>query len=111
MHGAVMAIVTMTTSIASPKSASLLSANSEANRRHGDCSCPAGAAGPSAGSATTLMSVGRGGAQAHARVEDGVKHVHHEVDGDEDRDDHQQVGDDHRPVELVDRVDEELARA
>src|SRR3954469_12229405 len=111
IHGAVRAIVTTTTSIARPTRASRLSANSAAKRRQSGCSRAAGAAGSCGVSTAMLISMRGHGAKAHARIEDGVQHVDDEVDRDEDGHDDQQVGHDHRAIELVDRVDEELARA
>ena len=49
--------------------------------------------------------------QPHARVEHRVEQVDHEVDHDEHEHDHHQVGHHHRPVELEDRVDHQLAHA
>src|SRR5688572_5246347 len=102
----------MTASIARPRSASRLSANSAAKRLTRDSARAASAGTVAPSLATTLTLVRpRGRAQPHARIEHGVEHVDHEVDEDEDRHDHQQVGHDDRPVELVDRVDQQLAGA
>src|SRR5437762_3986669 len=49
--------------------------------------------------------------QPHARIERRIQHVHDEIDDDEHRDDDEQIGDDHRTVEHVDRVDQQLAHA
>src|SRR5258706_14240237 len=112
MIGAVMAAMTMTTSVARPASASLLSANSAANRRHGDATRGAVASADGMSVAMRTESMRRGGlAEANARVEQRVEDVDHEIDHDEDRHDDQQGGDDHGPIELVDRVDEKLAAA
>src|SRR6188768_1287281 len=44
-------------------------------------------------------------------IERRIQDVDQEVDDDDDRHDDEQVGDDHRPVEDADRVDQELAHA
>src|SRR5258706_10833622 len=112
MKGAASATTTIAPSRKSPASASRLSANSAAKRRHGDTAATAGfcAASGADGVGASCMSVRRRRpAQAHARVEERIQAIDHEIDREEERQDHKQVGDDHRAVELVDRVDEELA--
>src|ERR1700716_967953 len=112
MSGAASAAITMTASNPSPKTASLLSANSEAKSRHGGCAACGGAGSRLGTSVAMRISVGRGrAAQANARIEHGIEHVHHEIDRDEDGDDDQQVRHDHGAVELVERIDEQLACA
>src|SRR5260221_9618384 len=112
MKGAASATATIAASSARPRTASLLSANSEARRRHGDCSGCSAAGSGLATSAAMRMSVGRrGAAQAHARIEHGIEHVDHEIYRDENGDDDQQVGHDDGAGELVERIDEELSPA
>src|SRR3546814_5337191 len=47
----------------------------------------------------------------HPRIERAVEQVDCEIDEDEHEDSEHQVGDDHRAVEMLDRVDEQLAHA
>src|SRR5258706_3445421 len=112
MSGAASARKTIATRRPRPIVASRLAANSAAKRRQGDSA--RATAGTDAGSAaaTRMGSVRRGGsAEAHARIEHRVDDVDHEVDGDEDRDRHEEVGDDDGSVELVDGIDQQLAAA
>src|SRR3977135_208384 len=47
----------------------------------------------------------------HPGIEPRVGEVDEEIDRDEQRDDDAQIADDHRPVEHVDRIDQELSHA
>src|SRR5690606_14621838 len=47
----------------------------------------------------------------YAGVQYGVQDVHDEVDDDEQQGDQHHVGDDHRTIQLVDAVDQQLAHA
>src|SRR5258708_17987952 len=49
--------------------------------------------------------------EPHPRIEPGVREVDEKVDRDEQRDDEAQIGDDHGPVEHVDRIDQELSHS
>src|SRR5690349_14930462 len=110
--GASIATSTMTISIARPTTAIGLSMKSRQMRRSGDCAARGDAAGSVGTSRTELTSTSalRVG-QAHARIERRVQHVDGEVDHDEERDEHEAVSDDDRPIEEVDRIDQQLAHA
>src|ERR1700740_395754 len=47
--------------------------------------------------------------EAHAGIERRAEDVHDQVDDDEHRDGHQKIGNDDRPIEEIDRIDQELA--
>lgn len=85
--------------------ASLLSANSAAMRRNGD-SVFAGAAA-AAGRVVSLIAH----PQPDAGIENRIQDVDHQIDRNQQQHNDDQVGDDHRAVEMHDRVDQQLAHA
>src|SRR5215475_3594700 len=105
MNGAKIARTRITPSRTRPNTASGFAVKSAAIRRNG-VSTARGAGTADGTLATTLPLALR---QPDARIEHGIQDVDGEVDRDEERDDHEQVGDDHRPVEHDDRIDQELA--
>src|SRR5215472_6156773 len=97
MSGAKIAAMMTSASSASPSTASGLAKKSDAMRR----------AGVSSPAIALPLDFGETDARIERRVED----VHDQVDDDEHEHGHQQVGDDDRPVEQIDRIDQKLAHS
>src|SRR5437762_1408718 len=97
MSGATAATTRMIPNRTNPNTAVGLATKSDNRRLNGDSSYATG------------LAFGLG--QTHARIERRVGDVHEEVDENEHRHDHQQVRDDDRPIEQIDRVDQQLPHA
>src|SRR4051794_9399453 len=106
MNGASNAITITTLSSASPNTATGLARKSDTMRRSGVWGRRPAGIGSTAIGAMLLMRVAGCASslalrEAHARIEGGVQQVDEEIDHDEERHDHEQVGDDHGTVQQV----------
>src|SRR5258707_1966081 len=67
--------------------------------------------GTTASDMKNLVSSGTADRRAQARVDDGVEDIDHEVNGDEDQRNHQQVRRHDRDIDVLDRLHEQQTHA